>query len=153
TKDLGHLKYFLGIEVAQSKEGIVIFQRKYALDILQETSMSNCRPVDSPMNPNMKLIVKQGKPYSDPERYRRLVVKESAKNQALPVLTKQKEAKGTKKINTDHIQNALNHKESNHSYPSTYRPTLPKVSVMYANAMMSTVDIDKLQARIFLVKH
>ncbi|RDX86519.1 hypothetical protein CR513_32141, partial [Mucuna pruriens] len=67
TKDLGHLKYFLGIEVAQSKEGIVISQRKYALDILQETSMSNCRPVDSPMDPNMKLMVKQGEPYSDPE--------------------------------------------------------------------------------------
>ncbi|RDX89938.1 putative mitochondrial protein, partial [Mucuna pruriens] len=75
TKDLGHLKYFLGIEVAQSKEGIVISQRKYALDILQETSMSNCKPVDSPMDPNMKLMVKQGEPYSDPERYRRLVGK------------------------------------------------------------------------------
>ncbi|RDY13777.1 hypothetical protein CR513_01261, partial [Mucuna pruriens] len=69
TKDLGHLKYFLGIEVAQSKEGIVIFQRKYALDILQETSMSNCRPIDNPMDPNMKLMVKQGDPYSDPKRY------------------------------------------------------------------------------------
>ncbi|RDX64646.1 Copia protein, partial [Mucuna pruriens] len=69
TKDLGHLKYFLGIEVAQSKEGIVISQRKYALDILQETSMSNCRPVDSPMDPNMKLMVKQGEPYSDPKRF------------------------------------------------------------------------------------
>ncbi|RDX97948.1 Copia protein, partial [Mucuna pruriens] len=56
TKDLGHLKYFLGIEVTQSKEGIVISQRKYALDILQETSMSNCRPIDSPMDPNMKLM-------------------------------------------------------------------------------------------------
>ncbi|RDX91036.1 hypothetical protein CR513_27038, partial [Mucuna pruriens] len=75
SKDLGHLKYFHGIEVAQSKEGIVISQRKYALDILQETSMSNCRPVDSPMNPNMKLMVKQGEPYSNPGRYRRLVGK------------------------------------------------------------------------------
>ncbi|RDX81335.1 hypothetical protein CR513_38003, partial [Mucuna pruriens] len=75
TKDLGHLKYFLSIEVAKSKEGIVISQRKYALDILQETSMSNCRPVDSPMDPNMKLMVKHGEPYSDPERYRRLVGK------------------------------------------------------------------------------
>ncbi|RDY13001.1 Copia protein, partial [Mucuna pruriens] len=56
TKDLGHLKYFLGIEVAQSKEGIVISQRKYALDILQETSMSNCKPVYSLMDPNMKLM-------------------------------------------------------------------------------------------------
>ncbi|RDX91399.1 hypothetical protein CR513_26643, partial [Mucuna pruriens] len=34
TKDLGHLKYFPNIEVAQSKEDIVISQRKYALDIL-----------------------------------------------------------------------------------------------------------------------
>ncbi|RDX96090.1 hypothetical protein CR513_21294, partial [Mucuna pruriens] len=80
TKDLGHLKYFLGIEVAQSKEGIVISQRKYALDILQETSMSNCRSVDSPMDPNMKLMVKDGEPYSDPERLRCLSYKREIRN-------------------------------------------------------------------------
>ncbi|RDY07459.1 putative mitochondrial protein, partial [Mucuna pruriens] len=63
TKDFGYLKYFLGIE------------RKYALDILQETSMSNCMLVDSPMDQNMKLMVKHGEPYFDPERYKRLVGK------------------------------------------------------------------------------
>ncbi|RDY03243.1 hypothetical protein CR513_13190, partial [Mucuna pruriens] len=49
--------------------------RKYALDILQETSISNSKPVDSPMDPNMKLMVKHGEPYSDPKRYKRLVGK------------------------------------------------------------------------------
>lgn len=37
TKDLGRLRYFLGIEIAQSKRGIVISQRKYVMDILEET--------------------------------------------------------------------------------------------------------------------
>lgn len=35
-KDFGPLKYFLGIEVAQSLEGFVISQRKYTLDILED---------------------------------------------------------------------------------------------------------------------
>nr|KYP61339.1 hypothetical protein KK1_015826 [Cajanus cajan] len=75
TKDLGYLKYFLGIEVAQSKEGIVISQRKYALHILEETGMINCKLIDSPMDPNKKLVADHGEPFSDPKRYRRIVGK------------------------------------------------------------------------------
>ena len=67
TNGLGHLKYFLGMEVAQSKEGIIIPQRKYALDILEETGTINCRPIDSPSDPNQKLMAEQGEPYSDIE--------------------------------------------------------------------------------------
>ncbi|RVW65953.1 Retrovirus-related Pol polyprotein from transposon RE1 [Vitis vinifera] len=48
-KDLGYLKYFLGIEVSRSSEGIFLTQRKYALDLLQETGMSGCQPVNTPI--------------------------------------------------------------------------------------------------------
>ncbi|KAK3014800.1 hypothetical protein RJ639_009131 [Escallonia herrerae] len=37
-KNLGKLKYFLGIEVARSKEGIFVSQQKYVLDLLEETA-------------------------------------------------------------------------------------------------------------------
>ena len=75
TKDLRKLKYFLGIEVAQSNSGVVISQRKYTLDILTNTGMLDCKPVDTPMDPNVKLVPSQGELLRDPKRYRRLVGK------------------------------------------------------------------------------
>ncbi|RVW23974.1 Retrovirus-related Pol polyprotein from transposon RE1 [Vitis vinifera] len=52
VKDLGNLKYFLGMEVARSRKGIVVSQRKYILDLLKETDMleweisAACRALD-----------------------------------------------------------------------------------------------------------
>jgi len=75
TKDLGSLKYILGTEVAQLKEGIIVSQRKYTLDILEGTSTTDGRLVDSPTDSNKKLMADQGETLSDPERYRRPVEK------------------------------------------------------------------------------
>ena len=60
TKDLGKLKYFLGIEVAQSNSGVIISQRKCTLVILVDTGMLDCKPVDTLMDLNVKLVLCQG---------------------------------------------------------------------------------------------
>ncbi|RVW57555.1 Retrovirus-related Pol polyprotein from transposon RE2 [Vitis vinifera] len=62
---LGETQVFLGIEIAQSSSGVVLSQRKYALDILEETGMLDCKPVDTPMDPNVKLVPGQGEPLGD----------------------------------------------------------------------------------------
>lgn len=66
TKDLGQLQYFLGIEVVQSRIGIPISQRKYALDILEETWMLDCKPVDTLVDPNVKLLPNQRETFQIP---------------------------------------------------------------------------------------
>ena len=54
-KDLGNLKYFLGIEVLRSRQGIFINQKKYILDLLAETGMLNCKPAETLINVNHRL--------------------------------------------------------------------------------------------------
>ncbi|KAL3512095.1 hypothetical protein ACH5RR_024812 [Cinchona calisaya] len=54
-KDLGNLKYFLGMEIARSKREISISQRKYVLDLLKEIGMLGCKPADTFMDPNSKI--------------------------------------------------------------------------------------------------
>ena len=48
-RDLGSLRYFLGIEFAHKDEKLDLTQRKYVLDILQETELLGCKPKTSPI--------------------------------------------------------------------------------------------------------
>ena len=71
-KDLGDLKYFLGIEVSSSKNEIFIFQRKYALEIIKNAGFLFATPIDTPTERGLKLSDK-GDLLKDPGHYRRLV--------------------------------------------------------------------------------
>jgi Reverse transcriptase (RNA-dependent DNA polymerase) len=53
-KDLGVLKYFLGIEAAYSPKGIFLSQRKYTLDLLKETGKLGCKPASTPIENKKK---------------------------------------------------------------------------------------------------
>ena len=57
----------------RSKKGIFLSQRKYALDLLNETGMSACSPVSTPMEENLKLGMHPKQIPANKERYQRLV--------------------------------------------------------------------------------
>ncbi|KAL9273594.1 Retrovirus-related Pol polyprotein from transposon RE1-like protein, partial [Drosera capensis] len=64
------------VRLKQTLQDIFISQRKYVLDTLEEVGMLGSKHVNSPMDPNQKLVPIQGELYEDPGRYRRLVGKE-----------------------------------------------------------------------------
>ncbi|PKI62300.1 hypothetical protein CRG98_017301 [Punica granatum] len=72
-KDLGSLKYFLGIEVTRMGSGLFLSKRKYVLDILAECGMLASRPSPFPMEQRHHLSMSSSDLLSDPGKYRRLI--------------------------------------------------------------------------------
>lgn len=57
-KDLGSLKYFLGVNIIQDSQdnSIWIGQSNFAEGVLQKFGMNNCKPSDNPVDSSQKLI-------------------------------------------------------------------------------------------------
>lgn len=77
-KDLGVLKYFLGIKVDRSNKGSVITQRKYTLDLLKEIGKLHAKPVETPIEQNHGLDHESDLLHS-PRAYQKLVGKLTSK--------------------------------------------------------------------------
>ena len=72
-KDLGHLNYFLGLEITHSTNGLYITQAKYASDLLSRARLTDSKTVDTPVELNAHLTPSREKLLSNPSLYRRLV--------------------------------------------------------------------------------
>ncbi|MCO5588946.1 hypothetical protein L7F22_042909 [Adiantum nelumboides] len=72
-KDLGELRYFLGIEIIHTKEGIWLSQRQYALDMLSKYGMADCKPISMLLDQNVKLRADEGQVLEDVTMYWQIV--------------------------------------------------------------------------------
>jgi hypothetical protein len=71
--DLGPLCYFLGIKVSSTSYGIYLSQEKYIQDLLDRSSLTDHRTVETPIELNLHLRFTDGEPLIDPTRYRHIV--------------------------------------------------------------------------------
>ncbi|XP_013615380.1 PREDICTED: uncharacterized mitochondrial protein AtMg00810-like [Brassica oleracea var. oleracea] len=78
-KDLGEMKYFLGIEICRSKEGLFMSQRKYTMDMLKETDVLGGKIAKTPLEEGYKVLregeVEEKQLFEDPKLYRKMVGK------------------------------------------------------------------------------
>ena len=56
---MGELKYFLGFQIKQLKEGTFLCQTKYIVDMLKNFDMEGAKPIKTPMATNGHLDLNQ----------------------------------------------------------------------------------------------
>lgn len=61
-----HAKYFLGLELTQSSNGMFLNQRKYIKDLIADVALQNVKVVSTPMIKNLRLNFKDGELLPDP---------------------------------------------------------------------------------------
>jgi hypothetical protein len=69
-KDLGHLSYFLGLEVSYDSTGYYLSQAKYVSDFLSRAGLTDIKVVSTPLKINARLTPLDGTPLKNVFLYR-----------------------------------------------------------------------------------
>jgi hypothetical protein len=72
-KNLGHLNYFLGLEITSSDDGFYLTQAKYTSDLLSQAGLTDHKIVDTSIELNARLTPSSRELLPDPTLYRQLV--------------------------------------------------------------------------------
>ena len=69
----GELKFFLGLQVKQTKEGIYIHQQKYTKELLKKFKMNDAKPMKTPMHASESLNKDESGKLVDQTIYRGMI--------------------------------------------------------------------------------
>ena len=71
----GQIKFFVGLQIQQKKDGIYINQSKYIKDILKKFGMEDSKPLGTPMSTGYKLSKNDDSKEVDKTTYRSMIGK------------------------------------------------------------------------------
>jgi hypothetical protein len=72
-KDLGPLRYFLGLQIDYTPAGLFVHRRKYISDLLTKFNTTTCKAASTPFSISQKLQPSTDDVLPDPTQYRSLV--------------------------------------------------------------------------------
>lgn len=67
------MKHFLGVEFSRSANGYYLSQRKYVLDLLEDSGMTGCKLASVPLLVGIQYTVARGNLFDNADQYRRLL--------------------------------------------------------------------------------
>ncbi|KAL2235930.1 UNVERIFIED_CONTAM: Retrovirus-related Pol polyprotein from transposon RE1, partial [Sesamum indicum] len=70
-KNLGKARFFLGLEIGKSEQGMIITQSKYVRDIIADTGLTHSTAINTPLPAGLQLQATAGEQLSNAELYRR----------------------------------------------------------------------------------